>query len=133
MRHERIKIIRDTNTVHNKTVCPWEIPILEFLFEEGNVQRTGEFVETDSDYPDAPSEFQRLTLTYDRDRKSGVPHVASVYGDAGRGVKALAEAIADARKADQKAGGVKASKAAAKSKRVAKAHAQTAEAAALMS
>lgn len=100
MRHERIKITRDTNTVHNKTVCPWEIPVIEFLFEDANVTRLGEYVEVKEEYPAPLAEFQRLTLTYGEDRKSGVPHVASVYGDARRGVKALGEAIEEARKAD---------------------------------
>lgn len=102
MLHQRVKVTRDTNTVHNKTVAPWEIPVLEFLFEDGNVVRLDEFVEVDEPYPDAPSEFTRLTLLYDKDRKSGVPFVASVYGDGPRGVKALSERIAEAQKDEKR-------------------------------
>ena len=45
MRHERVKVTRDGNTVHNRAVPPWEIPILEYLFDPGNVEPLDEFVE----------------------------------------------------------------------------------------
>jgi hypothetical protein len=108
MRHERVKIVRDTNTVHNKTVAPWEIPVIEFLFDDGNVQRQDgeddQFVNAgDTEYPDAASEMTRLILAYGEDRKSGVPFAVSVYGAGARGVKNLAKAIEEAQRAEQKA------------------------------
>ena len=49
MRYEKVKVTRDTNTVHNREVPPWEVPILEYLFEEG---RAGARVPTEQ--RDAP-------------------------------------------------------------------------------
>jgi len=96
MRFERVKVIRDTNTVHSKFVVPWEIPVLEFVFDEGNVERTDEYIENGAEYPSAASEYDRLTRCYGKDPQSGVAYVASVYGNAGAGVRALAKAMKDA-------------------------------------
>ena len=100
MRYERVTIKRDLQTVHNKEFAPWEIPILEFVFEDGNVQRLDEFVEAAREYPDAHKEFERLTKAYGSDPQSGVPYAASVYGNAGVGVRNLRKAIEDAKSAD---------------------------------
>lgn len=97
MRYERVKVKRDTNTVHNRAVAVWEIPVLEFLFEDGNVERTGEFEEVKGDYPDADNELDRLVRCYGSDPKSGVPYANSVYGNARAGVRSLAKLIEDAR------------------------------------
>ncbi len=103
MRYERVKVKRDSNTVHSKDVAPWEVPVLEFIFEQGNVEPTGLFVEVDREYPDAAREFDRLTKCYSSDPQSGVPYVASVYGNAGVGVRALRKAIEDAAEQDEAA------------------------------
>ncbi len=124
MRYERIKVKRDTNTVYVREVPEWEVPVIEFIFEEGNIERTGTFVDVTSQYHgqtiragdetktvrdeagypvDAAKEFQRLAAAYGADQKSGVPHVASVYGQASAGVRALARAIADAKAAEAEA------------------------------
>ena len=103
MKYERVKVKRDLNTVHNHTVAPWEVPILEYIFEDGNVERLEEFVESGRDYPDAQSEFLRLTKAYGSDPQSGVPYVASVFGNAGAGVRSLKKAIDDARIQDEAA------------------------------
>lgn len=103
MRYERVKIVRDPHTVYNRPVLPWEIAILEFTFGEGNVERLEAVVDTDTKYPDPKEEFHRLQQTYGSDPESGIPYVASVYGQAGSGVRAIAQAIkqaeADAKKA----------------------------------
>lgn len=100
MRYERVKVKRDTNTVYNKFVLPWEVPILEFTFEEGNVEKLDEYETNDSSYPSAAVEFDRLAQAYGSDPKSGIPYVALVYGDSRRGVKELAKAIDEARAAE---------------------------------
>lgn len=106
MRYERVKIKRDERTVYNRPVLPWEIAILEFTFGEGSVERLDVFVDNTNEYPDGKEEFMRLMGTYGSDPESGIPHVASVYGQAGAGVRALTAAIkeakADARKAAPK-------------------------------
>jgi hypothetical protein len=98
MRHEVVKVKRDNNTVHSLTVAPWEVPVLEYLFGEGNVEPQGQFVDAPGrDYPDARDEMGRLQKAYGADVKTDVPHVVSVYGTARVGVKALAKAIDAAR------------------------------------
>lgn len=104
LRHERIKVKRDNNTVHNLTVAPWEIPIIEFLFDEGNVEKTGEFVAlNDRDYPDPGQEFVRLQKAYGADVKTNVPHAVTIYGAQRAGVRAVAKAIDAAREDDEEA------------------------------
>lgn len=102
MRYERVKVKRDDYTTYNRAVLPWEIPVLEFTFGEGNVDRTGVFVDTKEDYPEAREEMYRLEKVYGFDRKTEVPHVASVYGQAAMGVNRLRQAIEDAEKAARK-------------------------------
>src|SRR6266404_431768 len=101
MRYERVKIKRDTNTVHNRAVPPWEIPVLEFLFEDGNVEPTGVFEHVTDVYPEANVEFNRLTQCFGADPQSGTPYVAAVYGNAGTGIRALRKAIAEAQTEDE--------------------------------
>jgi hypothetical protein len=103
MRHERIKIKRDNHTVHNTTVAPWEIPIIEYLFDEGNVERLDEFVQADQDYPDPAQEMVRLQKAYGADVKTDIPYAVTVYGAARAGVKALAKAIESAKEEDDAA------------------------------
>jgi hypothetical protein len=92
-----VKVKRDTNTVHNRAVAPWEIPILEFLFEEGNIERLDEFEAVAGEYPDATKELDRLVRCYGADPKSGVPYANSVYGNARAGVRSLQKLIDDAK------------------------------------
>ena len=109
MRYERVKVTRDTNTVHNLAVAPWEIPVLEFVFEEGNVVRTGEYEEVvrgprhPAGYPDAAKELQRLVECYGHDPKSGVPYANSVYGNARAGIRSMQKLIDDAKAEDEAA------------------------------
>lgn len=99
MRYERVMVKRDTNTVHNRAVATWEIPVLEFLFEDGNIERTEVFEEVAGEYPEAAKELDRLVRCYGADPKSGVPYANSVYGNGRNGIQSLKrlidEAIAD--------------------------------------
>lgn len=104
MRYERVKIRRDTNTVHNRAVPRWEIPILEFIFgEDGNVEPLEVFETLPDNYPEPAEEFQRLVQCYGADPQSDIPHVAAVYGNSRTGLRALAKAIADAKLEDEEA------------------------------
>lgn len=103
MRYERTKIVRDQMTVYNRAVPPWELPVLEFIFEPGNVQPQGSFEKVTFDYPSGGEEFDRLMRAYGGDPQSGVSHVAAVYGNAGAGIRALQAAIDAARTADEAA------------------------------
>ncbi len=109
MRYETVKVTRDQNTVHSRAVAPWEIPVLEFIFgDEGQVVRTGEFVEPtpgkliNHDYPASPTELKRLIDAYGHDPKSGIPYAISVYGNGRAGERAMQKLI-DAAKDDDKA------------------------------
>lgn len=103
MRYERLKITRDTHTVHNRAVPAWEAPILEYVFEEGNVKHTEVFDEVERDYPDAAMEFSALSTRYGIDKESKLPFAALVYGNAGLGVRALRKAIEQAKADDEEA------------------------------
>lgn len=109
MRYEKVKVTRDTNTVHMREVPTWEIPMLEWVFDEGNVVRQGEYVTPtrgkliNREYPSAVDELDRLTKVYGSDPKSGVPHAFSVYGNARAGIRTLQKMIDDAKAADQEA------------------------------
>jgi hypothetical protein len=104
MRYERVKIARDTNTVHSRDVPPWEIPLIEFLFDEGNVTRTGVFVTptegkliNKGEYPDAKTELNRLIDAYKQDPKTGIPYAISVYGNGRTGERMLQKLIDEAK------------------------------------
>jgi len=103
MRYERVKVKRDTNTVHNHAVAPWEIPVLEFLFEAGNIEPLDEFVAIEGEYPDATAELDRLAKVYGADAKSGIPHAFSVFGSGRKGVRELQKLIDDAKANDESA------------------------------
>jgi len=103
MQYERVIVKRDSQTVYNRLVAPWEIPLLEFIFEEGNVERTGEFESNDFEYPDARVEFDRLSTCYGKNVENDIPHVGSVYGQSGAGVRALRTEIEKAKASAPKA------------------------------
>lgn len=103
MRYERVKIKRDLNTVHNRAMPPWEVPMVEFIFDDGNVERLNVFEEVSGEYPEAAKELDRLVRCYGSDPKSGVPYANSVYGNARAGVKSLAKLIDDAKAEDKAA------------------------------
>lgn len=121
MRYEKVKVTRDPHTTYLREIPEWETPILELLFEEGNVVRTGEFVDVtaqyagkslktndgdrathdDRGYPlQAAAEYDRLARAYGTDPQSGIPHVSAVYGQSGAGIRALGRAIEDAKLAE---------------------------------
>jgi hypothetical protein len=117
MRYERVKVKRDTNTVHNRAVATWEIPVLEFIFEDGNIEPLGVFEEVKGEYPDALKELDRLVRCYGADPKSGEPYANSVYGNGRAGVRALQKLIDDSKAEDEAAALEKAPTPAPKSKR----------------
>jgi hypothetical protein len=73
------------------TVAPWEVPILQAIYGEGDAQVTGG-ADVDRDPPGAADEFARLANRYGP-KNAETPVVAAVYGKFGPGVAALAEAI----------------------------------------
>lgn len=102
MRYVNVKVRRDTQSAIQSTVSPWEVPILEYIFEQGNIEM-GDGADSEREYPDAGAEFARLVKVYGGDSKSGIPHAVSVFGEGSRGVSALRDAIAEAQEDDAKA------------------------------
>ena len=101
MRYERVKITRDAGvTIHNRAVAPWEIPVLEFIFEDGNVVPQAVFEEVKGEYPIAAAELDRLVRAYGSDPKSGEPYANSVFGNGRAGVRAMQKMIDDAKADD---------------------------------
>ena len=96
MKFKRYKIIRDTNTVYNRPVAPWELPVLELVFDEGNVQETDQVDPTEQTAPDPAVEFDRLTRAYGEDPQTHVPYASIVYGSGNRAVANLKRAIKEA-------------------------------------
>ena len=72
MLYQRVKVIRDVNTVYNRAVPEWEIPVLTFIFDEGNVTPQVSFEIVDRPYPEGGSEYDRLVRRYGSDTKSGM-------------------------------------------------------------
>ncbi len=107
MRYERVKVTRDQNTVHSREVAPWEIPVLEFIFGDGNVVRTGDFVTVtpgkliNHEYPEAITELNRMVEVYGHDPKSGVPYANFAYGNGNAGLKAVQKLIDEAKADDE--------------------------------
>jgi hypothetical protein len=93
MRYEVIKITRDTNTVYSRAVPQWELPILEFIFGEGNVVPTDKFEKAPRDYPEARDEYERLSKKYGTDKETGTDFVATVYGSSRIGIREIGKAI----------------------------------------
>jgi len=103
MRYEIVQVTRDLHTKYSRAFPSWEIAVLEHLFEDGNVLRTGEY-ETIRDgraYPDAREEFSRLAKVYGKNPENGVEYVAEVFGQSRAGVNLLQQQIEQAQEADE--------------------------------
>lgn len=89
MRHYELSIKRDTQTTFVVSVPEWEIPLYEFIFEQGNVERLEKIEKLDREYPSAEYEFDRLARAFGKDAQTGETYVSKVYGNAGVGMRAL--------------------------------------------
>lgn len=93
MRFVTAEVKRDTNHSHSADYAPWEIPILQFIHEEGNVLVTGETVVADRELPDPTDEMARLVTRYGKSEGGKTPIVLEVYGAGQAGFAALTAAI----------------------------------------
>jgi len=109
MRYAKVLVERSEHLSVPALVLPWEVPILASVHGAEKVSENG-FESVDREYPDVDVEFDRLSRRYGEHTESGVPWVAKVYGEPPLGVRALAAAIEDERKAERAAGGKPASK-----------------------
>lgn len=97
LRYAQVRVARDpTAATIVRDVAEWELPVLEEVFGEGNVQKLGERL-IQRDAPDADAEYERLVGCYKQPPgEAAVPYVETVYGSGSRGKKAIAKAIAEA-------------------------------------
>jgi hypothetical protein len=102
MRYVQVKVKRDPQMAVVCTVPSWEIPMLKYTFEDGNVEEVGDTTVA-RDYPSGAAEYARLVKVYGADTKSGIPHAVSVFGEGQRGVRELQLLIDEAKKADKPA------------------------------
>jgi hypothetical protein len=103
MRYEIVQVTRDLHTKYSRAFPAWEIAVLEHLFEDGNVIRTGEYetIRDDRGYPDARVEFGRLAKVYGKNPENGIEYVAEVFGQSRAGLNLLEQQIEEARQADE--------------------------------
>lgn len=109
MRFINVTVTRDTNHSTANSYAPWELPLLEYLYDTGNIEVTGEFVVADRELPEVNDEFARLASRYGKNNETGVPHVEEVFGRGQQGIRALAvlidkELVAPKKRAGNKAG-----------------------------
>ena len=104
MRWPIVKIVRDAQTaVISKSVAPWEVPVLEMIYGEGNIQETGKYDFDGKDDIDPAAEYDRLTKAYGSDPADDTPFVASVYGQGRIGLRELTKFIEAAKRESEAA------------------------------
>lgn len=92
------KVLVTRNEAHKQMVRvpKWEIPILQAIHGQNNVNVTGEKTLLKRAVPEPGAERDRLILKYGKDREMNMTFVEIVYGNGARGVEQLAQAIAKA-------------------------------------
>lgn len=97
-----ILIERDKMTKVPKVVAPWEIPVYEAVYNDGEPDSGNGFAEVGEveveldEVPDAESEFVRMRNLHGFHEKQGVPFVDLAYGRGRAGLAELRRAINDA-------------------------------------
>lgn len=97
IRYAVVQIARDERTVLRVSVVPWEVPLLAAVNGEQETTIVGEEASSKR-FPDAQSEYERLTLKYKRNNESGQDYVAAVYGVGQRGIAAIQSEIDKAKR-----------------------------------
>jgi hypothetical protein len=72
---------------------PWELPILEEV-HKGQIEVIGE-MRCGLSVPHPEDEYSRLERRFSRNKETGIPYVAQIYGSGSIGVQNLATAMAD--------------------------------------
>jgi hypothetical protein len=91
-----LEIRRNESTTVRTTVPAWEVPLLQALHGQMNVNILGTEVRN-AEVPDAETEFQRLEGRYGRTRQEdgsvGMPYAQAVFGQFMPGIMALERMI----------------------------------------
>lgn len=94
-RFYNVLIIRDAHFHIPRVVSEWELPILEAVHTEQNVEKGEEF-EREMGVIDVASERARLERLYKRDEETKDVYVEAVYGKGSNCLKGLQRAIDNA-------------------------------------
>lgn len=98
MRHVIVQVDRSEHSKPVIDIGEWEIPMLEYEYEETNRLAVQGFVKVDGrEYPDAASELQRLVVKYGKE-EGGQDKAILVYGQGQTGVRVLEGLIEESRK-----------------------------------
>lgn len=98
----QILIDRDAMTKVPKIVAPWELPVYEALYDDGEADGAqgfsvdGSYALEVADVPDAQEEFNRLRMIHGSHPKQGTPFVELAYGRGRAGIAELRRAINEA-------------------------------------
>lgn len=87
-----VVVVRDAHFHIPRQVSGWELPILQEIYGEGQIE-IGEEVVRDIPDVDMTSERARLERLYRIEEETKTPYVDVVYGRGPAGAKALAQAI----------------------------------------
>lgn len=99
--HE-VCVVRDPNFHIPRQAAQWEIPILQEIYGEGQVEVGKEYEFNFAKYDGVESEHARLSAIYGKEEDSKIPFVEVVYGRGPAGLKALGKAIEQARVNERK-------------------------------
>lgn len=103
MRLAEIVVNRSEHHAVRRLVGAWEIPVLQYEYGPEKVQIEG-FKRDTRPYPDAGSEYERLSLRYGIDTENGQTKAALAYGQGAMGVMAIRNLMEAEKKAEQDEG-----------------------------
>lgn len=97
-------VVRDPALKVPRTIPAWELPILEAMYGEGNLEDVQQFEGDVDQILEPDQEMDRLCRVYGRDKETKVPNAELAYGRGPAGVRVLAQsmkaAIVDGEKDD---------------------------------
>jgi hypothetical protein len=93
MRRLKVSLTKNELLRQELDCLPWELPLMQLVHGENNVQELGEEYDDGQPLPSAETEYARLDARYGIDRDSKQRRIASVYGLGAAGVKKLAKAM----------------------------------------
>jgi hypothetical protein len=104
MRVAQILVDRSEHHSVPLAVGAWEVMVLQFEYGPEKVQVLGFKKDTLRNYPDAQSEFLRLSQRYGIDVDTGTPKAAIVFGQGAMGVMNVRNLIEAEKKLEQEEG-----------------------------
>ena len=88
-----LQVVRDPTLKVPRTVPAWELPILEAMYGEGNLEDVQQHEGEVDQILDPEQEMDRLIRVYGRDKETKVPNAELAYGRGPAGVRVLAASM----------------------------------------